>query len=95
MSKPRGPKPKGARNLLWNATTKSIWYERVVQGQRIRFNLKRSTWSEAITDRDRYERESPRINPTKEVDPAEVPTFAALIPQYLGSRKFGRLAASK
>ncbi len=74
-------KPKGRkyRNLVLRGT--AIYYERVVDGSRIRFSTETSDWDQAAAVRDLYEKR--RGIGKLPLRPADIPTFEEFAERYL------------
>ncbi|MGH0035336.1 MAG: hypothetical protein ACQGVK_09950 [Myxococcota bacterium] len=73
-------KPKGRKYRNLTAYRGSIWYERVVNGRRVRWSLECTSWEEATKVRDLYE-EQKGIGQRR--FGAEPPTFGQLAKRFL------------
>ena len=74
-------KPTGRKFRNLHARGSSIYYERVVRGERHRFSTETGDWERAAAVRDHYEAEVLRSSAT--ALPLEVPRFAEFARRYL------------
>jgi len=88
----RSARRRERRNLARRGRGGIIYYERVIDGERIRFSTQTTDWREAAAVRDLYEqRRAGRV--ARRTTGGEPPRFAEVAGRYLGEAA-GHLAAS-
>ena len=74
-------KPKGAKFRNLTARGGVIYYERILDGRRIRFSCQTDDWDQAVAVRDYYEER--RAQPRAGVASGALPSFGDFARRYL------------